>query len=138
MGKKESTYKEGCDCPLCTKVAHQQALIDKLKDVLEAIDTYYSASLDHQPPYVRLARRALVKAKEGREGQLKHTNKEQAYGHLIAVAPEMLEELKEVSKILRTFKSSFSGGKITIVEKINRVDGLIMKAEGREGNVRDF
>ena len=57
---------------------------------------------------------------------------------LFAAAPEMLEALKEVSKILRTFKSSFSGGKTIIVEKINRVDGLIMKAEGREGSVRDF
>lgn len=29
MGKEESTYKEGCDCPLCTKVAQLQAQLDQ-------------------------------------------------------------------------------------------------------------
>lgn len=36
-----------------------RATVERYRKALEAVDAHYSASLDHQPPYVKIARRAL-------------------------------------------------------------------------------
>ena len=66
----DSAYKRAyekatscCDCK--EKLERSERVQGELLEVCKLIDTYYSASLDNQPPYVLLARIAIKEAEKG-------------------------------------------------------------------------
>lgn len=55
--------------PAFGRIADLEANLSRYREVAEAVDNHYRASLDYQPPYVSLARRALnAESKEVSDG----------------------------------------------------------------------